>query len=76
MLGCDLYEEIKISGNVCIFAVLDSIFKLWMHSVCYCRIEEIDVFYIDLPIDKLYSFNVLCRGNDVGALLCSLIEIS
>jgi hypothetical protein len=48
-------------------------FKLWMDSVCYSRIDETDVFYIDLRIDKPYSFNVLCRSNDVGIMWCGLI---
>jgi hypothetical protein len=33
--------------------------KMWMESVYYCGIEEIDVFYIDLRIDKPYSLNVV-----------------
>jgi len=38
---------------------LDSTFKLWMDSIYYCRIDETDIFYIDLHIDKLYSLNLL-----------------
>jgi hypothetical protein len=29
--------------------------RLWMGSVYYCGIDEIDVFFIDLRIDKLYT---------------------
>ena len=54
---------------------MDSTLKLWIDSVYYCRKDEIDVFYIDLRIDKLYSLNVLCQRNDVGVLWYSLVEI-
>jgi len=63
-----------ISGSVCICAVLDSKFKLWMYSVHYCRTDERDVFYIDLRIEKLFSLNVLCRSNEAVVLWCGLIE--
>ena len=49
-------------------------FKLQMDSIYYCRIDEIDVFYIYLHIDKTYSINIFCRSNDVGVMWCSLIE--
>jgi len=31
---------------VCISVVLDSTFKVWKYSVCYCRIDEIDVLIL------------------------------
>ena len=45
-----------------------------MDSVYYGRIDEIDVFYIDLHTDKPHSLNVLCLSNDVSVMWCSLIE--
>ena len=45
-----------------------------LYNVYYWRIDEINVFYIDLRIDKLYSLDVLCRSNDVVVVWCSLIE--
>jgi len=37
-----LFRMCCIFGSVCISVVLDSTFKLWMDSVYYCRIDEID----------------------------------
>jgi hypothetical protein len=52
-VGCDAFLEVSI------YAILDSTFKLWRDGVYYCRIDEIDVFHIDLCIDKLYSLKCL-----------------
>ena len=50
-----LFGMWRIFGSVCISAVFDSTFKLWMDSVYYCRIDETDVLYIDLWIVKLLN---------------------
>ena len=50
-----------ISGSVCISAILGSTFKLWMDSVYYCRIDEIDFFILILVLINCIHL-ISCAG--------------
>ena len=45
-----------ISGSVCFSAVFDSTFMLWMDSLCYCRMDDKEVFILIFALINCIHF--------------------